>query len=177
MKIAISGTPGTGKTTVAKILARNLGYSLLDLNEFAKSHKLTLGNDRKRNSVIVDVSALKKEVAQMEGNMVLEGHLSHFCDADWHIILRANPKILAKRMKERGWREEKIRENVEAEIMNICLDEAVELHGKAVFEIDTTKKKPEEVAEIIRGIVAGKNREKQREKYAPGKIDWTEHIK
>jgi len=50
-----------GKTTVAKILAQDLNYVLLDLNEFAKSHKLTLGNDTKRNSVIIDVSALKKE--------------------------------------------------------------------------------------------------------------------
>ncbi|MBU4245685.1 MAG: adenylate kinase family protein [Nanoarchaeota archaeon] len=173
MKIALSGTPGTGKTTVAKILARNLNYSLLSLNEFAKSHKLTLGNDKKRNSVIVDVSALKKEVAQMEGNIILEGHLAHFCDADIYIILRTNPKELRKRMKTRVWSEEKIRENVEAEIMNICLDEAVELHGKAVFEVDTAKKSAEEVAKIIEEIIAGK----KREKYAPGKIDWTEHIK
>jgi len=173
MKIAISGTPGTGKTTIAKIVADNLNYALLDLNEFAKSHKLTLGNDKARNSVIVDVSALKKEVAQMGGDMVLEGHLAHLCDADIYIILRTNPKILAKRMKAREWREEKIRENVEAEIMNICLDEAVELHGHAVFEVDTTKKKPEEVAEIIKGILAGKN----RERYLPGKTDWTGYIK
>ncbi len=172
MKIAISGTPGTGKTTVAKIVASDLNYTLLDLNEFAKSRKLTLGNDKKRNSVIVDVSALKREVAQMEGDIVLEGHLAHFCDADLYIILRANPKTLAKRMKARGWREEKIRENIEAEIMNICLDEAVEIHGKDVFEVDTTKKSPEEIARIIEEIALGKN----REKYAPGGIDWTKYI-
>lgn len=173
MKIAISGTPGTGKTTIAKIVARDLNYTLLDLNEFAKSHKLTLGNDKARNSIIVDVSALKREVAQMEGAMVLEGHLAHLCDADLYIILRANPRELRKRMKARVWREEKIRENIEAEIMNICLDEAVELHEKKVFEIDTTKKTADEVAEIIKGIIAGKN----REKYAPGKTDWTGYIK
>jgi len=172
MKIAISGTPGTGKTTVAKILARDLNYVLLDLNEFAKSRNLTLGNDKKRNSVIIDVSALKKEVAQMDGDMVLEGHLAHFCDADLYIILRANPKTLAKRMKSREWREEKIRENVEAEIMNICLDEAVELHGKAVFEVDTTKKTPDDTARTIKEIALGKN----KERYAPGEIDWTNYI-
>ncbi len=172
MKIAISGTPGTGKTTVAKILAHDLDYSLLDLNEFAKSRKLTLGNDKGRNSVIVDVSALKKEVAQMEGNIILEGHLAHFCDADIYIILRATPKELRKRMKAREWREEKIRENIEAEIMNICIDEAVELHGNKVFEVDTTKKSAEDVAETIKRILAGK----EKEKYAPGKTDWTEYI-
>lgn len=173
MIIAISGTPGTGKTAAAKILARELNYVLVDLNEFAKSRKLVLGNDVKRNSVIVDISALKKEVAQMECDIVIEGHLAHFCDADLYIILRTNPKILAKRMKERGWREEKIRENIEAEIMNICLNEAVELNGGEVFEIDTTKKTAEETAGIIKSIAAGKN----RKKYAPGKIDWTGHIK
>lgn len=173
MKIAISGTPGTGKTTAAKILAQDAGYFLLDVNEFARARRLTLGTDRKRKSAIVDVAALKKEVARMEGNLVLEGHLSHFCDADIFIILRANPKELSKRMKAKGWREEKIRENAEAEILNICLEEALELHGEKVFEVDTTKKSPREVAGVIKEILAGK----KRGKYAPGKVDWTKYIK
>ena len=173
MIIAISGTPGTGKTSVAKILAHDLEYSVIDLNEFAKARKLTLGNDKARNSVIVDVSALKKEVSQMEGNLILEGHLAHLCGADIFIILRTNPKELSKRLKARLWAAEKIRENVEAEIMNICLNEAVELHRKYVFEVDTTKKSAKETAEIIKEIIAGKN----REKYAPGKTDWTDYIK
>ncbi|VVB59672.1 Putative adenylate kinase [uncultured archaeon] len=173
MKISISGTPGTGKSTVARILAKDINYALLDLNEFAKSHKLALGTDKARNAVIVDVPALKKEVSQMEGNIILEGHLAHFCGADIFIILRANPKELAKRMKTKGWKEEKIRENVEAEILNICLNEAVELHGKKVFEIDTSKKSPHEVADIIKEIIA----EEKREKYAPGKVDWTGYIR
>ncbi len=173
MKIALSGTPGTGKSTAAKILAKDIGYFLLDLNEFAKAHKLTLGTDKARNSVIVDVPALKKEVSQMEGDIVLEGHLAHFCDADIFVILRANPKELARRMKTKGWREEKIRENVEAEILNVCLNEATELYGKKVFEIDTSKKSPQEVADIIKEIIAGK----KCEKYAPGKVDWTGYIK
>lgn len=172
MKIAISGTPGTGKTTIAKILAEDIGYSVLGLNEFAKARKLTLGNDVERDSIIVDVSRLKKEVAQMEGNIILEGHLSHFCDADTFIILRANPKELSKRMRAKKWSEEKIKENIEAEIMNICLDEAVELHGSKVFEIDTTKKSPAEIAKIIKEILGGKN----RKKYAPGIVDWMEYI-
>jgi len=53
-----------------------------------------------------------------------------------------------------------------------ALTQAVERHRKAVFEVDTTKKNPEETAEIIKDIIAGKN----REKYAPGKTDWTECI-
>ncbi len=173
MIIAISGTPGTGKTTVAKILAHDLGYALIDLNEFAKAHKLALGADRARNAMIVDVSALKKEVSQMEGNIVLEGHLAHFCSADVFIILRANPRELSRRLAAKGWRKEKIRENAEAEIMNICLDEAVESHNKKVFEVDTTKKNAEEVAAILKEIIGGKN----MEKYAPGKADWTRYIK
>ncbi len=172
MKISLSGTPGTGKTTAAKILAKRTGYALIGVNEFARANKLTLDIDKARNSTIIDISALKKAVSEIDGNIILEGHLSHFCDADIVVILRANPKELAKRMKAKEWREEKIKENIEAEILNICLNEALELHGKKVFEVDTTKKKPEEVAEIIEDIIAGKN----RGKYAPGKVDWTDHI-
>lgn len=175
MKIAISGTPGTGKTSIAKILAKEIGYPLLDLNEFAKARKLTLGTDSARNCIIIDISALKKEVVQMEGDSIIEGHLAHLCDADIFIILRTNPKELSRRLRKRDWREEKIRENVEAEIMNICLDEAVALHDKKVFEIDTARKTAEEIAEIIKKIANGGKKELKR--YAPGIINWMDYIR
>ena len=38
--IALTGTPGTGKSSIAKKLAKKLGYELIDLNDVIKKKKL-----------------------------------------------------------------------------------------------------------------------------------------
>ena len=53
MIIIISGTPGTGKTTLAKKLMAKLNYPLLNINKFIKEKKLSEGYDKKRRSEII----------------------------------------------------------------------------------------------------------------------------
>ena len=36
MIIIVTGTPGTGKTTLSKLLAEKKGFEYLDLNDFSK---------------------------------------------------------------------------------------------------------------------------------------------
>ncbi len=149
--IAISGTPGTGKTKVAKELAKRLGWKLIELNKLAEDMSLYSGYDRKRKCKIVDIGRVKKEIekiAKVNKNLILESHYAHEMPCDFVVILRTNPGELRKRMKAKGWSREKIGENIEAEIMEVCKTEALE-HGKNVLEIDTTGKKAERVAEEI----------------------------
>jgi len=149
--ISISGTPKTGKTSVAKALARKLGWKLISLNGLAKEKKLYLGYDSSRKARIVDIKRLRQEVARISKsskNFILESHYSHDMPCDVVVILRTNPKELRKRMKKAGWRRKKTEENIEAEIMEIVKSEALE-SARTVLEIDTTGKKPEWVAEQI----------------------------
>ncbi len=171
--VCISGTPGTGKTAVARILSGMLGYKLIDVNGFAGERGLVIGTDARRKSKIVDVKKLKKETARLKGNIILEGHLSHFAKCDICIVLRTNPEELKERLKKKGWGRENIVENVEAEILDVCLKEAVDEQGiKKVFEVDTSGKEPEDVALEIKGILEGKNRGDHK----PGKVDWTGYL-
>ncbi len=83
--------------------------------------------------------------------IILESHLAHYI-ADIMIILRVYPPELKMRLKTRGYSEEKIRENIEAEALDVILVEAFEW-CKKVFEIDTTGKSIEETGQDIEKIV------------------------
>ncbi len=167
-RVAITGTPGTGKSTLSKIISKKIEYLRVEVNEFAEKQGLFTEKDMKRGSWIVDEKKLEKAINAIEGHVVLDGHLSHFCRAGLVIVLRMNPVELKKRLLSRGWSSNKIKENVEAEALGVCLSEARK-KCKNVFEIDTTGKSPNALAGEAIALICGKNREKHR----PGRINWS----
>lgn len=178
MIVLLTGTPGTGKSTVAKLLAKKICVNIISINKILDASVCT-GYDAKRKSRIVDEKKLarkiktivKREVPEPRGSeIVIEGHLSHLLKGDAVIVLRARPKVLERRLKRKGYPKKKIEENLEAEALDICLIESLERHKK-VYEIDTTSKKPGEVAGEVVKIIKGRG-----EAYAPGKIDWSEEF-
>ncbi len=149
MIIAVSGTPGTGKTSVSKELGKLLGWRVISLNEFARKRKCISGYDKKRKCDIIDIEKLREELKKVkEKDVIIESHYAHDMDADVFVILRTKPAELRKRGADKGWRKEKTEENVLAEIMEVCLTESME-QGKRVYEVDTTGKKPKDVAKKI----------------------------
>lgn len=167
MKIAVTGTPGVGKTSACALITR---VRIVHVNDLVEELGLVSGYDRSRRTKEVDVPKLAKEVAKMEGDFVLEGHFSHLLGPDLAIVLRCSPSVLEKRLKKKGWPEKKIRENVEAEAVDVALIEAVE-NVPEVCEIDTTKMKPGQVARAIESIISG-----ERQKYRVGNVDWSEEV-
>ena len=151
MIISISGTPGAGKTGTAKALSARLGWKLVELNRLAEEKGLYSGYDEERKCKIVDIGGMRKEIerlAKTSKNLVLESHYAHDMPCDVAVILRANPGELRKRLVGKGWTRQKIEENIQAEIMEVCKSEALE-QGKPVLEIDTTGKTAKTVAEEI----------------------------
>jgi len=156
--LAITGTPGVGKTTVAKILERK-GYRVGSVNEIAKKYGCV---EEEEGCLVVDIEKLRKSFS--ENLDFIEGHLSHYL-ADKCVVLRCNPLVLKERLKSKGWNNEKILENLEAELIDQILIEALEVCVE-VHEIDTTEKTPEDVANIVEKIYRGEI------KLGYGKIDW-----
>jgi adenylate kinase len=178
MIIALSGTPGTGKSSVSVILQQK-GYTVLSLNEIAFQNNFILGVDKQRGSKILDINKINnfiKNKYTREDLVLIQGHASHLLKrVDKLIILRCHPKVLKNRLEKKEWNKEKIKENVEAEILDIILCDATELHPeKSIFEIDTTNISVNSVVSSILEIV--NNQFQPIKKYKIGHIDWSEEI-
>ena len=124
MLIALTGTPGTGKTAISNIL-REKNFEVVDLNEITTNKNFLIGNDEKRDSRMIDVDSLNEYIKKnYKGKDIvfIEGHLSHLLKSmDKVIVIRCHPDKLKKRLSKKGWKKEKIRENIEAEILDIIL--------------------------------------------------------
>lgn len=172
MLISITGTPGTGKTTVSEGL-RGDGHEVIDLNEHIKARGLLGGFDDERDTHEVDVKALGRSLAHLRGSedrIFLDGHLSHFLDCDVILVLRCNPSVLNERLIRRGYSEGKVLENVQAEALDVILCESLD-SGVPVYEVDCTSSDTNTIISAIGHILAG-----DTEGYMPGSVNWGEEM-
>ncbi|MEK6876962.1 MAG: AAA family ATPase [Nanoarchaeota archaeon] len=193
--IIVTGTPGTGKTTLSKKLAKKLDFGYLDVNETIKKYNLSEGYDKKRKTKIIDVKKLnmalikeinnynnsikkismtksnkrikytrkskifgvlkisdfhdnkiksiknKKNNRNIKNGIIIDSHLSHYLPeryVDLCIVTKCGLKELKRRLKKKKYSESKIRENLDAEIFDVCLNEAEENKHNLIV-INTTK--------------------------------------
>ena len=162
--IALSGTPGTGKSIVGQLLAKDLRIQCIELNQIVIDHELHLGLDTDRETLIADIEKVRehlvKILADNEDRFVIVGHFADEAPEELLevlIILRCNPVVLTQRLREKGWSDEKILENVQAELLGECTAQALTRHSQnKIFEIDTSELTPPEAVEAIIQILAGK---------------------
>lgn len=178
MIIALTGTPGTGKTSISRYLEKK--YRIIDVNKLITEEGLHTGKDEVRGSYIADMDAVSKRIEEMikseTGTVIIEGHLSHHLECmDAVIVLRTRPSVLAKRLEGRGYYPEKVRENIEAEALDVILTEAVEMHSK-VYEFQTTNTMPYKASVEIKYIIEMIEAGISLRGYQPGRFDWSEEV-
>ncbi|MCD6485297.1 MAG: adenylate kinase family protein [Candidatus Odinarchaeota archaeon] len=178
--IVITGTPGTGKTTVAKLLAEHMNSTYLSLNEIARKYNCFTSFDAERKSWIIDEKRLSKHIVRIINGkkydtLIIDTHFGEIIPdvyVSFVFILRTHPEELQKRLKKRNWPKNKIRENIQAEILGTVTYNALQTFShKKIFEIDTTKITPEETMNIISKIISNPS-DKFCEKYKVGVVDW-----
>jgi adenylate kinase len=153
--VGITGTPGSGKKSVAPLVATRLGLGCFGLNDLARSFGLLESPDGS-----VDVDEFRRRLRSFERHVVLYGHLLPYVverDAVSKVaVLRCEPSTLKFRLKKRGYPNDKIVENVEAELIGLESYDAFEAFGPDVtFEVDTTRSTPTESALKILSTLKG----------------------
>jgi adenylate kinase len=173
--ILITGTPSVGKTTVANTLATKLAAEYINLTDYAKQNNLIIEEDSERCTTVINEEAMQESLIQTidtsENNtIVIDGHYAAaVVIPEQHVqvfVLRRNPVELKQFMEKRGYVGTKLWENLQAEIIDVCLGEAVQYHAGRVCELDATGKTTEQVVEEIVDVL------EKRKSCRVGQIDW-----
>ena len=162
--IMITGTPGVGKTTISQALANQLGGVHINISTLVQHEQLIKGQDRERDTLIVDSRRLSQRLQQIISTqtkpIILDTHNTSLSfrelDISLVVVIRLDPDELTKRLGTRKYHESKIYENVAAEILDVCLLDAVQHFEKhQVTEINATNQSVEEIIDTITKTLDG----------------------
>ena len=120
-----------GKTSLAARLAELSGLHHVNVGDLIRDHEddLSEGYDDELQCHIVNEDKLCDELETLvaQGGQIVDYHTASFFPTRWFqqvIVLRASTEVLYSRLRERGYSGDKLDHNMEAEIMQVCLDEA-----------------------------------------------------
>jgi adenylate kinase len=166
MMCGITGTPGTGKSMIGDELSRR-GHTVVHLTSTVGPY--VIGEDEERDVQVIDTDRWAAEFVPIDG--FVEGHIAHLLPCNKIVVLRCHPDELKKRLARRKYREKKIRENADAEALDVCLIETVEnFEPSQILELDTTGHDAGYCADRIEGFYQG-------EIMADfGHIDWSGYL-
>ncbi|EGS20967.1 uncharacterized protein CTHT_0028060 [Thermochaetoides thermophila DSM 1495] len=135
--IIITGTPGTGKTSHAELLAERTGLKHISINQIVKDKECHEGYDEEYQSWIVDedklLDAIEDEVTK--GGCIIDWHACDLFPKSWIdlvVVLRVDTATLYDRLTERKYPEKKLQENIDAEIMDVLIQEAREAYDEEI---------------------------------------------
>ncbi|MEM4472179.1 MAG: AAA family ATPase [Archaeoglobaceae archaeon] len=166
MKITISGPPGSGKTTVAKILSERLKIKLISAGSIFRQLASERGMSVEEFSKFAEenpevdllIDRIQKEVAEREKDAIVEGRLSAWMvkDADLRVLIFADAEVRYSRIAKREGKdiqivrkETRMREEMEKrryqKFYNINVDDW------SVYDliINSTRISADKIAEII----------------------------
>ena len=174
--ILVTGTPCVGKTSAARLLTSKLNALYINLTDLAFQNNLIKEKDQKRNTAIINESAMRKTLRNLinetdKKEIVVDGHYAaNVVPAKlttYIFVLRRDPVELRELMKKQGYSEAKLNENLAAEILDVSLVDALNTQPTAkTCEINATGKTPEEITnQILRTMT-------KRKKCRIGIVDW-----
>ncbi len=171
MKVTIAGTPGSGKSTAAREVARHLGYRHYSAGDFMRQIAKKRGMTLLELSHVAekDYGKIDKQLDDMQvllnkkDKFVIDSRLGfHFIPGSFRVFLTCNDREAARRIFSHLREEEKENSSLAQTLANIRRRKASEkLRYKKYYDIDiedtsnfdlivdTTRNSPEETTEKI----------------------------
>jgi cytidylate kinase len=169
LKITISGPPGSGKSTLSKMLSARLGLELVSMGDIFRK----LANDRCMSldefgmlakcldEIDRKLDEAQEKIAKEKDSIILEGRLSGFLvDADLKVWLKAPLEIRAKRISKRENKSvscamKETTEREECERVRYLNYYDIDIRDLSVYDIviDSARFDPEEICKILEKAV------------------------
>lgn len=135
--ILVTGTPGTGKSTLAKEVAGRSDLNYVSVNEVAKECELYDGFDEANDCHILDEDRVVDELEELmsAGGQIVDYHSCDFFPERWFdavFVLRTDNTILYPRLASRDYSSQKISDLIHCEIVQVVLDEARESYDTSI---------------------------------------------
>ena len=134
--ILVTGTPGVGKTSLCTLLESQpleeygiSNFQYVKLSDLITQKKLYKTWNVEFNVPEFNVDLVCDELEPLmsgRGGIILEFHSCDFFPERWFqlvVLLRCDNTYLYDRLKNRGYDEKKITENIECEILDVLKDE------------------------------------------------------
>lgn len=149
--IIITGTPGTGKTTIAKLLSKKIEGLYVSAGNITRNGYF-LGVDLKRSALIADFDKLRQFIDDMilktRKLVIIDSILPDIVSPEnvfLVVVLSTAIDELYKRLSKKGFTESKMMENIDAELCKVCAHDAREAYDlESILEIDTTYEAPKD---------------------------------
>ena len=155
-RLALTGTPGSGKSTVSEIL-RGSDLEVLTVESIASENGAIGDIDPSDGARPIDIEELVEALRDCwedppEKMTIVDGHLSHLLPVGGVVVLRCDPDILRARLDSRGYSDSKVDSNVEWEFIGGAWNEYEP--GIPWTEFDTSDIDPESIVERIRSWIS-----------------------
>lgn len=138
--ILITGTPGTGKTTLCSELASRIAdLDWINVADLAKENNLYMSYDHQYHCPVLDEEKLMDEMedrmGEPFGGKIVDYHGCDFFPKRWFdavFVLRTNTDLLYDRLASRGYEGKKLEDNVQCEIFQVLVDEAKSAYDEEI---------------------------------------------
>ena len=140
--VLITGTPGTGKTSLAERVAAACGMHHHDVSAVAKREDMCESFDEDLDTHVIDedkvLDHMEEKLGASDGGIVADYHSCDLFPERWFdlvVVLTCDNSILYDRLAARGYAEAKITKNVECEIFQAIAEEARESYAEDVVRV------------------------------------------